>query len=472
MKKYLIIILGLLSLQSCRTSSHSEEEQATPILLSSLQGKASCVYLTSDEKNNPIVSWCEIGQDEKKYFYLASFDENTHKFTTPILIPLPQNAVLHEEGMPKVAIKGDGSIVVVYETSLPTKSNKWAGGICFVQSSNQGKTWSQPRFIHSDTAANGVHSFASIARLGNGEIGACWLDESQDKQNNGRPIKFASTKGDKGFQNEILIDPSACECCRTAVSSSADGKISVVYRGLSNASVRDITVSKSTDDGKSFGRPISFSHDNWMVNGCPHNGPGTISTDKATYAVWYTGGSQKGVFYGELDNNNHMTLKKQISADGRNIQLCLLSDGTRVLAYSEQAQEKGGFYSKIMVNKTDGNHVFAKEVFKAKTQGLYPVLMPLQDDKIVVAWNENGKVYYTLVDTKDINKEVVVDGKIFDSKETTVGTNQLAIYKDPVCGMSLDEPQEKLSVNGITVGFCSKSCKDRFVENSSKYKLE
>src|SRR5690606_22561717 len=174
-------------------------------------------------------------------------------------------------------------------------------------------TWSQPNYVHADTTSSKERSFAALTRLANGEIGACWLDTPADARSMGRPVKFAATSGDQGFQNEVLIDSSACECCRTAISSDVDGHIVVVYRDITVDNIRDIAVSRSTDNGKSFTTPIAFSNDGWQVSGCPHNGPSVIQTAGATYATWFTGGAESGVYYGTLDASDQATHRERIS---------------------------------------------------------------------------------------------------------------------------------------------------------------
>lgn len=90
----------------------------------------------------------------------------------------------------------------------------------------------------------------SLFRLSDGEIGACWLDESLADAKRGRSIKFAKTNGRNGFQNELLIDSFACQCCRTAISSDDKGNVSIMFRNIVAASVRDITVSTSQGQWK------------------------------------------------------------------------------------------------------------------------------------------------------------------------------------------------------------------------------
>ncbi|UAY52717.1 exo-alpha-sialidase [Ferruginibacter albus] len=402
MRKYiLLLVASVWLLQSCNEHVATTTETTNTIQLSSATNNATCVYLTTDEKNNPVISWCETDSTGKKYFFFCFFDTSSSKFLSPINIPIDQRAALHEEGMPKIAVKGDGSIVAVYEVEASTKENEWAGFIAFIQTSDKGKTWTAPRCIHADTAANGSHSFASITRLSNGEIGACWLDASTNKS--GRPVKFASANGNNGFTNEVLVDSIACECCRTAISCNAN-KISIVYRDIINDSIRDMSVSTSSDNGKTFSNPVSFSKDDWNIMACPHNGPGVVTTANATYATWFTGASQKGVYYGELNNTNQTVVKKQLSSNGRNIQLCLTADNSRLIAYNEMIQEGDSVYYKIVLDRIDGDKIFTKDATASNIHASYPVIKSFANNKTVVAWKNNQKIYYTIINADEIKK--------------------------------------------------------------------
>lgn len=405
--KNILILISSAILFSCN-NNHSNGEQANqPVLLSHQSEKASCVYLTKDENNKPVISWCEKDVSGKKFFSMSFFNEKENAFDTTINVPIEQNAVFMEEGMPKVAVKSDGTVIAVYETNAPTKQNGWAGFIHYIQSFDKGKTWTQPLCVHQDTASGKNHSYAAIARLSDGEVGACWLDESLGDAKMGRSIKFAKTNGKNGFQNELLVDSFACECCRTAISSDEKGNVSILFRNIAAGSVRDITVSTSRDNGKMFSPAVTFSNDNWVVNGCPEDGPSVVDKNKNTYATWFTGGKNKGIFYAELNNENAVVFKKQISSNGRFIQLCLLPGGQRTIAYNENIREADSIYSKIIVNRVDDdNHFFTADVTQDKVHANYPVLCSLDEHRIVVAWSDNNAIYYRVMEVNKIDKPI------------------------------------------------------------------
>jgi YHS domain-containing protein len=473
MKKLILLFIVIASLSGCSNSnSQNLGQTSSPVLLSDSSKQASCVYLTSDEKNQPVISWCETDRKtSRKNYYMAFFDESSGRFLPRIPVPIEQNASFHEEGMPKVAIKADGTIIAVYETSAPSDSNRFAGFVHYLVSTDKGKTWTAPACVHADTGGGKSHSFAAIARLSDGEIGACWLDESFDRKIGGRPVMFAKTGTNNRFGNELIVDSAACQCCRIAISSNAGGNITVAFRDIINDSIRDMSVSTSNDNGKTFTRAVSFSKDGWVINGCPHNGPAVAATNDRIYATWFTGGRQKGVYYCEMNSNREMLTRQLVSDHGRFIQLCLLPDGARVLAYNENIQEGEKVYSRIILNRIENDGIFSARVGPERSMASYPVLLAHGRGKIIVAWSDNGKISYALVGEKAINTPVqrpsVHNASVVQKNFSDI---KLAVSKDLACGMPLSmSPEDTAVFKGKVYGFCSEVCKEKFLQHPEAF---
>lgn len=398
---FIFISIILITLQSCNTSE--KKENSKPTLLSDPQYTASSAFLTSDENNIPMISWIEIDSSDNKNFYFAKWDKDAQNFTSRKPIPIEQNASIHAEGMPKFAVKDDRTIVAIYETSIPSETSRFGlSDIKFVSSTDEGNTWTKPQSIQSDGLQIGSRSFSGILRLDDGEVGVSWLGTNPDKKIGGRPVKFAKTNSKNSFEKEILIDSTACECCRTALSSNGQGEVSLVYRDLLPGSVRDISISRSTNNGKDFAEPVTFSRDGWEIDGCPHNGPAVVSHQEKTFVTWFTAADEKGVFYAELDNNNQTTSKIQLSQHGNFAQLTLMPDESKVIVYDEDYEDEGTKYNKIIVNKVKQNEVFEKEISMPHTYGTHPAIQVATEHDVIVAWEDKNKIYYRLVKTSSI----------------------------------------------------------------------
>jgi YHS domain-containing protein len=472
MKHIVHTLLLMLCLQACTSTSTRQagtesaiRPESQPALLSDSPNKASCVFLTTDENKNVVVSWVEIDSADHKYFYFAEWDAGKNSFSTPKSIPIERNASIHEEGMPKIAFKGDGTLVAIYETNIPLEGSRFGlSDLRYVLSADRGDTWTQPASVRQTTTQQGSVSFANILRLDDGELGVSWLGTNPPNTHDGRPVEFARSSSNNTFSAPVTLDPNACQCCRTAISCDGQGNIRVLYRDILPGSIRDISVASSSDNGQSFAPPAPFSNDQWVLDGCPHNGPSVASTAGTTYVAWYTGSDQNGVFYAELSKNNQMSNKRRLDAAGRFVQLCLMNDGTRMVAYNKNYLQGDHSYSKIVVNKINNEGTFESEISTGDSHASYPVIQQLDDRSVVVAWSDDGKIRYRLIraDQVDIPKEEAPAGTFATEGRLTVAIDNST---DPVCGMQMQKTTEMrntLQDKGKTIGFCGEACKKQF----------
>jgi hypothetical protein len=85
------------------------------------------------------------------------------------------------------------------------------------------------------------------------------------------------------------IAPGVCYCCKTSVATGANGTIVAAWRHVYPGNIRDIAVAKSSDGGRTFGAPVRVSEDDWVLDGCPENGPAVaIDQTNAIHVVWPT----------------------------------------------------------------------------------------------------------------------------------------------------------------------------------------
>lgn len=386
------------------------------IRLSDTANNASCVFLTSDEAGNPAVSWTEIDSGGGKHFYFSLWNVKEKKFADKINIPMPQNTSIHEEGMPKIAFKGNGAIIATFETSLPVPGTKWGkGDIEYSLSADKGKTWTKPTSVQASYPFEGSIGFSNTLRLDNGEIGIVWLG-SNPRPVAGRPVMFAKTTSKGGFDKGVLVDSVACECCRIALSADGNGDIKLAFRNLLPGSVRDISIARSDDYGQTFTRPVSFSDDQWVIDGCPHAGPAVVSNNQKAFAAWYAGSSaheNAGIYYAELDKKDNTITKRMIASDGKFIQLCLMPGGERIVGYNETYRSGDSIYNKIVIGKINETGYFSKEVTLPRSHGFYPVVASAGNDHAVIAWKDEGRVFYRIVATSKItNKLAGADFKL------------------------------------------------------------
>lgn len=392
-----LAILSLIWMVSCRQSHENEEHDAKKIiLLSDKMNKASAVYLTTDERNKPVVSWTEEDSAGRKLFYFAKWDTVSGNFAPATEIPIAQNAAIHEEGMPKIAIKANGVMVAVYEASVPAAGSRWGvTDILYVQSPDGGRSWTRPVSVWPEKDGTTSISFSGICRLGDGEIGIGWLGTAgNDDEEMGRPVQFARSDKAGGFESPVLVDPGACECCRVAVGSGKNGQVIVAYRDLLPGNVRDISVAVSNNGGRSFGIPADFSGDGWVIEGCPHNGPSVATGNGDPVIAWYSGGNRLGVHLAHLKSSGEQTARSDLSGEGRFVQACILPDGRCMAVYNEDHSDGDSIYSRIMLQASGSESEKTRQVSVPGVHAFYPMIQSVDKGHVIVSWKQDGMIYY------------------------------------------------------------------------------
>ncbi len=168
------------------------------------------------------------------------------------------------------------------------------------QSSDGGATWS-PSFIpHTDGIA-AEHGFVSLLPLSNGRFFATWLDgrntKTEEQEHNastdehghhgGGAMTLRTAEFDTKAQliEEAELDNRICDCCQTAAALTTNGPI-VVYRDRSEEEVRDISIVRKVNG--SWTTPKRVHKDNWLIRGCPVNGPSVAADGNRVAVAWYT----------------------------------------------------------------------------------------------------------------------------------------------------------------------------------------
>jgi hypothetical protein len=373
MNRTLLFSITALILSACTT------KEGALLKISNPGKNAESVYLTRDHLDRPVIAWTENENGVIGFLYAVS-EDGGKSFDNKVKIPVPPDIATHAEGMPKIAFKKNGTVVVVYETKAPTSENKYAGAIVHTQSTDDGKTWSSPAYIHSDTVSGRSRSFFDIERLSDGEIGAAWLDIKLDRNKSGRSVRFAKTHANR-FGEEILIDSSACECCRIDIYADKGGRTNIAYRalrkGLMGQSVRDIMLARYDSENRIVFTPVST--DNWMIDGCPHTGPSITENENDLHVLWYTEGGSRGIFYSHAGiKPGEFDMRESISVNGRHPQIS--GSGKNILmVWEETVADENGVANRIKYQIRNESGIKMDYLTSSGMEANFPVIFPSQD---------------------------------------------------------------------------------------------
>ncbi len=142
------------------------------------------------------------------------------------------------------------------------------------------------------------------------------------------------------------ITGGVCYCCRTALATGRDGAIYAAWRHVYPGNVRDIAITVSRDQGRSFSPPARVSEDRWALDGCPENGPAlAVDGRNVVHVVWptlvraTTGAENLALFYATSRDGRQFSPRRRIPTDGtpRHPQVAIAANGAVVVAWDEEA---------------------------------------------------------------------------------------------------------------------------------------
>ena len=166
----------------------------------------------------------------------------------------------------------------------------WSEGsdLRFARSINWGGSFEKPIKIAEKTPFAG---YPSLGVAPNGDVYAVWID-GRDQHNAGYDnysIYLArSTNQGGSFGQSVQVATGICPCCRPTLNFGPRGEVMVFWRQVYPGSIRDMTVSVSTDSGQTFSTPKRVAEDNWKINGCPDSGAATARSGSRVYLAWLT----------------------------------------------------------------------------------------------------------------------------------------------------------------------------------------
>jgi len=398
---FFILFTGIL------ISCHNQQQKAPTLSMEELKvidTAASCPAFTKDAKGNVVMSWIRTISDSQRLLCYAISTDEGKTFGHPVNVTSSTNIHPHAENLPKLLFKPSGEIIAAWGASNPSPKNAYTGLICYAQSFDSGKTWSNTKRLVSDTSSYDQRYF-DMALLPGGEAAIVWLDNSNKQAMDGSDLYFAKTAGNGGFQQRKRIAQSCCECCRTAMLVDGDD-IHILFRGIVKDSIRDIVHIVSADEGAQFSIPKRISNDNWIINGCPHSGPAITKNDKGLHCAWYSMGTGKGVFYcNSADNGNNFSPKDTVSfgPTARHAQIATLTDNDIAVVWDQAVKAQDKLYNAIglQLRNNNGKRLITQFITADSISAAFPVIKPLNKEQAIIAYTQSTgnhtRVCYQLV---------------------------------------------------------------------------
>jgi hypothetical protein len=264
-----------------------------------------------------------------------------------------------------VPISGDTWLAHWLSKSDPAT---YAYDVMVSHSTDAGQSWSAPVSPHDDNTPT-EHGFVSISHNGI-DTQLIWLDGRNTGGGHGHDeghgdltmamtLRGATVNASGEIAHDQLIDDRVCDCCRTDMAIASSGRIAV-YRDRSEEEVRDIYLTRQIAGVWQPGTRLS--HDDWLIEACPVNGPAVAARGDLVAVAWFTAA------------NDQPLVRARISTDSG-----------------------ASFGEVILVSRQD---VFGQVDIEI-----------LNDESVAVSWLEKSR--RALVDQRDISVlPITVDGTI------------------------------------------------------------
>lgn len=210
-------------------------------------------------------------------------------------------------------------IVVVWNAKATTTTLRLA------RSRDGGRTFETPTTLTPGDAA-GDRGWQALTLDQKGGAHAIWLDHRGMAAARNAPqaahkgehdgVAMAQRSGlyyagPGGAERELF--KGVCYCCKTAMATGPDGTIAAAWRHVFDGNMRDMALTISRDNGKTFAPMTRVHQDGWSINGCPDDGPAMAIDHRGTiHLLWPTvvGGTEGALLYST--SRNGTTFQKPV----------------------------------------------------------------------------------------------------------------------------------------------------------------
>ena len=225
--------------------------------------------------NHFALSWIERNTDGEARLQMATW--NGSEFDEIRLIAKSKGMFANWADIPSLVEAPSGDLYAHWLNRIGNET--YAYGIQIERSIDHGKSWQSLGWLHNDTSAT-EHGFVSLIPE-NRHVRAFWLDGRQMKKPTGKMMLRTAILDGNEIKSENMLDDDVCTCCPTGAIQLPGGS-AVVYRDRLPQEIRDISLVHLKNDA--WSKPSRIQKDNWVMPGCPVNGP-SIATNGNIIAV-------------------------------------------------------------------------------------------------------------------------------------------------------------------------------------------
>ena len=361
-------------------------------------GEVSGPRFSQGAEGDLALSWMESVESGTALQYAAL---NDGSFGQPGRVVIEPRMFVNWADLPSVMQVNDDHLIAHWLRSSADKTYSY--DVVVSQSVNAGETWGEAVTAHTDGTPT-EHGFVSMYPQVDG-VALLWLDGRDTANEPGNNVldtsmtlRSAVLTSDGRVTREQLVDDSVCDCCPTDVAVSSKGPIAV-YRDRTAEEVRDIYLTRYTDGQWQPGVPIF--EDNWVIAGCPVNGPSIVATNDNVAISWFTVVNGSPVVKVVTSDDGGMSFAEPIEvASGRlagYVGLAALNDASLVVSWVSR-NDTGSNSLNLRRITRDGQLEPVHEIAEISQLRVVPQLA-FRHDSLFLAWTDelDGKRHLRLV---------------------------------------------------------------------------
>ncbi len=348
--------------------------------------------------DGPVLSWLEESGDGGHTLFMDRLGPDG--WTGRRAVRSSERFFVNWADVPSVVPLDDGSVAAHW--LLRGAQGGYDYGVRVSFSRDGGASWSEPWTPHDDRSPT-EHGFVSILPLAGGGAGFVWLDGrkfAEVPSTGGGPAGHGSEAAEMTLRfrtggaeiepgPEVLLDERTCECCQTAMVSTARGPL-VFYRDRSPEEVRDIYVTRRVE-GR-WTEPTPVHRDGWVFAACPVNGPAAAAAERRVAVAWFTGARDTARVRLAFSRDAGASFDEPVRVDDGNpagrVDVALLADGSAAVTWLERV----GGASELRLRRIGpdgevGPGVTVGRSTDGRSSG-FPRLVATGEGTLLVAWTD------------------------------------------------------------------------------------
>jgi hypothetical protein len=380
-----------------------------------VQGRSNAAPSIAADGSFVAVAWGASTPDGATDVFAAISRTAGRVFSAPVRVnDVAGDARLNGEQPPQIGLVRragrEPEIVIVWTTKSDTGTK-----LLYARSLDGGRTFGRSALVPG-TAAPGNRGWLAVNVESTGRVDVLWLDHrdlASDTTLATSHHDHASQKADgvamaqrsklylaslDGSLPPRALTGGVCYCCKTALSTTPTGSIFAAWRHVFPGNLRDMAFMMSRDAGRTFAPTVRVSEDQWVLEGCPDDGPSmAVDSKSVVHLVWPTlvadgknGDPTIGIFYSSTADGSRFGQREAIPTAGvpHHPRIVVSTDGTLVAAWDESgdgtrriALARGG--------AGGGKTRFRREVISSAEAAVYPA-MAITGDAAIVVWTSGA----------------------------------------------------------------------------------